>query len=1157
VSDKKGNLEFINQECRQFFGTASSEMKAMEWRNLIHPDDEAEYVASFECAMKERARFRADCRVRNAGGGWRLIGSNAQPRLTPTGEYMGHIGLTADITERRLNEQAREFQHSLICTIQEVSLDGILVVNEEGKIVSYNRRFLEAWQIPFSKFVESQNAPARATPDEPLMSAAMERAKDPEAFLRRVKELYANPNETERAEIELKDGRTLDVYTTSMRNEDGRYLGRAWFVRDITERKRAEQAVVESEERFRIMADGCPSMLWVTDAEGGNQFINRAYRQFCGVTSEQAARENWQLLIHPDDAAEYVGAFHRAVSEHTSFRAEVRVQRTDGEWRWFGSNAEPRFSQSGEFLGHIGLSADITERRRANEALRESEERFRTMADGCPSPLWVSGADGENLFINLAYRRFFGVTSEEIRSGKWQLLVHPDDALEFASAFERAVRERTRFSAEVRVLRADGEWRLMDANAEPRFSPTGEFLGHVGLNADITERKQALLALQQSEERFRELAENIREVFWMTNAAGNKILYVSSAYEQVWGRTCQSLYDNPMDWMEAIHPDDRERAHETLMKQLQGESIDSEYRIETPDGQEKWIRDRAFPIRDEAGQLIRVAGIAEEITDRKNYERELIQAREGAEAANEAKSRFLANMSHEIRTPMNGIIGMNQLLLGTDLTEEQTRYVEVAQLSGRTLLALIDNILDLSKIEAGKITLEKRDLDLRQIVADVIQLLQVEASTKGLKVYSSVSADVPNLLRGDTHRVRQILTNLCANAVKFTEHGEVVINVEVVCESGGTSTIRCAVTDTGIGIRPNQVDALFSPFEQADASTTRKYGGTGLGLTISKQLVEMMGGKIGVNSREGYGSTFWFTAIFENTSSVEPVSQSAQLRAMPWAPEGKTPLGHGERILVAEDNPTNQFVVLAQLEKLGYEADAVANGAEAVDAVKRGGYDLVLMDCEMPVMDGYEATRQIRTSLLSTIPIISLTADATASARERCLSIGMNGYLAKPLELSKLAVLLNRWMPAARAHVLPEHFPKATNKPIECTFNEESLLRRLMGDRQLASAIIKGFLDDCPVQLENLSKLTSGGDATAARLHAHALKGAAATVGAEGLRSIAAEIEDVASVGNLNRCNDLLHHAAKEFERFKAVLEQTGWLNRQTTPLESRMAVDD
>ena len=638
------------------------------------------------------------------------------------------------------------------------------------------------------------------------------------------------------------------------------------------------------------------------------------------------------------------------------------------------------------------------------------------------------------------------------------------------------------------------------------------------------------------------MTENIHEVFWMMPPAGDQILYVSPAYEHVWERTCDSLYKNPMAWAEAIHPDDLESAHALFARQIQGEAIESEYRIRTPGGQEKWIRDRAFPIHGEAGEVIRVVGVAEDITEAKHYEEDLIQAWEGADSANRAKSRFLANMSHEIRTPMNGVLGMLQLLMISDLNSEQRRYVTVAQDSGRALLALIDDILDLSKIEARKITLEKLNFDPRQTVDDVVQLLRVQASARGLGFHSSVSPDIPPVLRGDAHRLRQVLTNLAGNAIKFTERGQVTLDAKLESQRDGTATIRFAIADTGIGIRADQAARLFSPFTQADASTTRKYGGTGLGLAICKQLVEMMGGSIGVESREGQGATFWFTAALELAPAMESAATAQPVGERFTAPSEASHPGPAARILVAEDNATNREVALAQLQKLGYRADAVPNGAEAVKALEQGVYNLVLMDCEMPVMDGYQATRAIRGSMRPNIPIIAVTADAMSGDRDRCLCEGMNDYLSKPVELGRLAEVLAKWLPAPNLDSGTGAGPGSGNgaaaKPV---FDEGAFLGRLMGDRKLAGIVLRGFLQDVPSQLENLRQRLQNADSLGTRSQAHMLKGAAATVAADDLRAIALAMEQAGRAGEMDRCRQLLPQVAEEFERFKRALDWAGW----------------
>ena len=919
-------------------------------------------------------------------------------------------------------------------------------------------------------------------------------------------------------------------------------MGVSGIARDIRDRVQAERKLRESEERFREVFEHAPFGLCVTGLDGRIIQANAALCRMLGYPAEDLPGTAWAQLTHPDDLAPFLRWMEQWRSQpEANPDVEKRYIHRDGSVVWGRVRISLARDCDGNPICRVVHVEDITERKRAEEALHESEERFRLIADSCPSMMWVTNAEGGNTFINRAYREFCGATSEDVEHGKWQILIHPDDSPEYIGAFQRAMREHAPFRAEARVQRADGEWRWFGSNAAPRLSPGGAYLGHVGLSSDITARRKAQQALEGSEAKFRQLAENIREVFWMMPPSADEILYVSPAYEQVWGRTCDSLYQRPMSWVEAIHPDDLERAHAKFARQIQGQPAESEYRIRTPDGQEKWIRDRAFPVRDEAGKLIRVVGIAEEFTEKKRYEEELIQARHGADAANQAKSRFLANMSHEIRTPMNGVIGMVQLLLETELTPEQRQYAEVAQSSGRTLLSLIDHVLDLSKIEARKVTLENLRFNLRDTVEDVIQLLRLQADAKRLDFASRVLPETPSHLRGDPHRLRQVLTNLCSNAIKFTERGGITLEAALQGQSDGKATVRFTVADTGIGIRADQVARLFAPFVQADASTTRRYGGTGLGLAICKQLVEMMGGTIGVDSREGHGSTFWFTAAFELAPPSRRQTANEQAGGRPVARRRTILQERTARILVAEDNATNRQVALAQLRKLGYQAAAATNGAEAVGAVRDGHYDLVLMDCEMPLMDGFEATRHIRRSLPG-IPIIALTADAMPADRDRCLSEGMNDYLAKPVELRLLERVLARWLPISGGSGPVPMPADSAGERATAVFNVEALLRRLMGDRKLAGIVLKGFLQDVPSQLDNLRARLDLADAPGARLQAHALKGAAATVAAEELCAIALAIERSGAAGQLDPCGELLPRAIEEFERFKGTLERTGWV---------------
>jgi len=794
-------------------------------------------------------------------------------------------------------------------------------------------------------------------------------------------------------------------------------------------------SVVGTEERRQAarrrgdlaLLDALPVGVMVLDAAGTILLSNPMAQEVFG----HAAPLQGRSLFDPALALAPVGPdgtllpeaerpFERAVRSGAPVRDVVMgLRRPDGARIWLLETAHPLADDAGTVTQVILSFLDITDRQEAEEALRASERRQAAILHAMPD--LIERLSRAGVYLSVYARAHHAlVAPRETIIGRSVREVLPREVAEATlRCIDQALETGTMQIVEYELATPRGP-RYFEA----RHVPSGPD-EVVKISRDITAEKRAEFAraaaeaalvhgaeaLRQSEQRWRTLIEAAPVGITLNDLHGRRVA-VNDAFCRLSGYTREELVG--AEAVRIYAEEQREalrfgHAHCGPRSQTEPE----EYTLITKSGDRRTILANGTTVAGPDGQLLCLS-FHIDITERKTAEEALRQANAALKRSSQAKSAFLATMSHEIRTPLNGVIGLTSLLQSTALSLQQREYVSALQASGDALLALIDDILDFSKIEAGQLTLEQQPLDLRRLAGEVAGLFASEARAKGLELHNHVDPAVPAQLVGDPTRLRQVLTNLVGNALKFTAQGEVEIAMSLEEESAEGALVRVAVRDTGIGIAPEAQARLFEPFTQADASTTRRYGGTGLGLAICKRLVDLMGGQIGVESVPGQGSTFWLTLLLTRVpSGHDTLLLPPQQRPVATATAAESAVCG--RVLVVEDNAINRLVVVGLLKRLGYGVHTVEDGRQAVEAVGRETYDLVLMDLHMPELDGFAATAAIREREGATgrrLPIVALTADALAGDAEKSRAAGMDDHLAKPVTQERLAAVLDRWVHA-------------------------------------------------------------------------------------------------------------------------------------------------
>ena len=971
---------------------------------------------------------------------------------------------------------------------------------------------------------------------------------------------------------------------------------------------------------------------------------------------ESLTREEWIATIHPEDLEAVVIELGAAIDLGCQYQAEYRALTANDEIRWLAGRGQVVNDAEGRPARVVGTISDITPRKHLEEKLHYATKSLNIAQGAAGVATFDFNFERNSRICSDNFHPLLGLPPSTPLDDLGLLLsrVHPDDVEQSRSKPLETTPEDPTYRCQYRVMLDGGGHRWIGEKATVTHDKSGKAVRITGAIVDISDLKRAEAALDSAEARLERAVRGTQDGLWEIDLVTDT-LWFGPHFEEMLGYGVGELSESRERYREMIHPEDREMVVAVVQNHLEHSAVyDVEYRAQHKAGHYEWLRSRAQSERAADGTPLRVAGSSQLITDRKLAEQATLDAKLAAEAANRAKSHFLANVSHEIRTPMNGVIGMTQILSETTLDDTQREYVDIIRGSAQALLSLINDVLDLSKIEADRLELEAVEFNVRDVIYETVAAMALQSAVKGIELVVNVGIDVPVIARGDPGRLRQIVMNLMGNAIKFTHEGHVVLDATGSVDERGRLTLRIEVTDTGIGIPPDRLDRLFKTFSQIDSSTTRHYGGSGLGLSIVKRLAELMGGVVGVRSEPGRGSSFWVTlkvdAVVEQAEREAvglgrrilvvddlPVSRQSLARklqlarfevvsvggvdealeqlakdpgfdlvladelmpvkggldlldklrtdprrtSLPFillslfgadhdtaerahhpdavglkpiractltalaaqvltgrlpskaqaspAPQAN-PTFRGHRILLVEDNPVNQRVAQRLLQKLAAEVTLANNGAEALEHLAESTYDAVLMDCQMPVMDGFTAARRIRELELRSgrakrLPIIALTANVMSEDREKCIAAGMDAHLGKPIEAAQLVACLVRYLKPDTAR--PEV--------------DMNALRELTGgDTEFERELVETFVssgDECLTEI--LSALRVSDLATIGK-RAHALKGASANIHASGLAAAASSLECAARANAVAEIGGLVQELSARLRAVNAELRKAG-----------------
>lgn len=862
----------------------------------------------------------------------------------------------------------------------------------------------------------------------------------------------------------------------------------------LTHRQRGFSGALQvSEQRLRALLDGLPARIWFRDAQGRYVAVNSSEQQHLGLPEDQIIGKTVHQIL-PRELADRYAATDALVNETSGpINFELRI---DADQSWREIVKAPLLSADGKLAGLVGISSDITQRKRTEIEVVKIKAALEHAVEGISR----LSANGRFESVNAAYAACAGFDVADLIGQSWRMTVHPDD-VPLAEAMCQRMAETGKSEAELRGIRKDGSVYYKSVVVVRVSAEDHDQGAHYCFVKDITERMHTNIALRQSEQRLRALLDDIPDRVWLKDTQG-RFVAINRAFEtalkksesELIGKTLAEATDEPC-------VQDMMREDLQVIETRAAIRFESRHRFGAD-----WQDVIKAPIIDAKGEVAGIVGISRNITAMKQMFAELEAAKFAAESANRAKSEFLAAMSHDIRTPMTGVLGMAEMLAETALTAEQREHLDTMRASGESMLEIIDSILNFAKIEAGKLEPRPVAFDPAALVRQTAELFRARTEANGVAIRCRIDAPARCRLIGDPALLGRTLTNLVGNAVKFTEQGEICAGLTVTLDTDGHAVAQFEISDTGIGISSEDQQRLFQPFSQADRSSTRRFAGTGLGLALSKSMIDLLGGNLQMQSTLGKGSRFHFALRLPQAPEATVLPDLAAgavadaVRALPQL-QG--------RVLLAEDHPVNRKVLERMLAKYQLEVLHAADGVEALARWREGGIDLILMDCHMPALDGYSATEAIRAEeavasrdgVRSRVPIIALTANAMAGDARACLDAGMDGYTSKPVRAGRMTRLLKRYLGGAGA-VVPVCRPRV----------DANTVKILLGSGTLHAAVDR-LAQNGAVQLETLRTELQAGLVDAAVLTAGELHTVSTEAGAPLLALLFGEIQSAAAAG--------------------------------------------